>query len=237
MPGGPARRIGLFFKPPRPGQVKTRLVPPLTVEAAALLYEAFLEDAIATARGVPRAEIWLFNGGEPPGWRPPRGHDLPMRPQRGRDLGDRMSRALAELLERGPASAVIAGTDAPTLTPEHLEAAFEALESGRGDLVLGPSPDGGYCLIGTNRPPGDLLDGIAWSTDRVLTETESRAHRLGWQIVRVPGAYDIDTVADLEQLKKECRDFDRAGDNRIALATRRQLRGWPEGASQEGKRD
>lgn len=235
--GDPARRIGLFFKPPRPGQVKTRLVPPLTGEEAARLSAAFLEDVIAAARGVPGADIWLFNGGEPPDWRPDGCADLSLRPQQGRNLGDRMSRALDELLEDGAAPAMIVGTDAPTLSPAILEAAFEALEAGRCDLVLGPVPDGGYCLIGTTRPPGGLLDGIAWSTSQVLAETEARAHRLGWRVIRTPGGYDIDTVPDLETLERECRDLDQAGDGRLALATRRLLREWRDGLPRCGESD
>jgi hypothetical protein len=81
--------------------------------------------------------------------------------------------------------------------------AFAALENSDVDVVLGPSEDGGYYLIGLKQPHPDLFRGIAWSTDRVTTQTLVKADAMGLKVVRLPFWYDVDTAADLDRLRAE----------------------------------
>jgi rSAM/selenodomain-associated transferase 1 len=223
------RRLGIFYKPPVPGRVKTRLVPPLTPHEAAELYAAFLDDTLTLARRTRVDEIILFDAGDPPGWVPPGGRKLRRLDQRGPDLGARMSVALEELLVPGPGNlappaAILLGSDAPTLPPSAVEDAFELLESGTGEIVLGPSPDGGYVLIGVCRVPGELLrTGIAWSTESTLRDTETRARELGWRVAHSPGGADVDTPGDLLRLLGELEVLEASPDRSTAPRSRSVL--------------
>jgi hypothetical protein len=194
--------VGLFAKPPRPGKVKSRLVPSLSPEDAAGLYAAFLGD-LAETLGAGDAWRWWVYSTDPEEQRTswPEGAPLPAgwRHQVGGDLGERMHHALAELLEEAEA-AVLVGSDHPTLPPRFLHRAFSELEAG-ADVVLGPSLDGGYYLVGTRRPRPTLFEGMEWSRPSVLARTEERAREAGLRAVRLPRWYDVDTMADLHFLR------------------------------------
>ncbi len=112
-----------------------------------------LADTLAVACSVPRVGVVVFVT--------PEGSDaeiatlaprlLPIRPQQGADLGDRMRNAIAELIDRdGYDAAILVGTDAPLVTTEHFEEATALLRT-RGGVVIGPADDGGYYLIGMTR--------------------------------------------------------------------------------------
>ncbi|HEX7879718.1 MAG TPA: TIGR04282 family arsenosugar biosynthesis glycosyltransferase [Candidatus Eisenbacteria bacterium] len=195
------RRLGIFYRQPLPGRVKTRLVPVLTPTEAAWLYNAMLTDTVQMARRLLIDQVVLFEDAERPGWRPPCPDDWQHRAQRGADLGRRMVTAIQELMEgTGPTRACLIGTDAPLLGAPLLETAWDALDAGV-DLVTSPTPDGGYAILGmARRPPADFLDGIAWSTGEVLQRTEERARGVGWQAGRVAESRDVDTPDDLSEL-------------------------------------
>jgi rSAM/selenodomain-associated transferase 2/rSAM/selenodomain-associated transferase 1 len=114
--------------------------------------------------------------------------------QAGGNLGSRMQNALQAALDRGNRPAVLVGTDIPAMTAAHIKAAFQALN--RHDLVLGPSHDGGYCLIGMNRPL-NVFQGISWSRPDVLARTLAEARRQGLTVAQLKPVNDIDTEADL----------------------------------------
>jgi rSAM/selenodomain-associated transferase 1 len=195
--------VGLFAKPPRAGRVKSRLVPPLTEEEAAGLYTAFLGD-LAEMLGAEgdawrwwvystdpeeQETLWPAAAPRPTGWRR----------QVGVDLGERMHEALSELLAERAEAAVLIGSDHPTLSPAFLEEAFDLLAN--ADVVLGPSLDGGYYLVGTNRPQPSLFEGVAWSTPSVLQQTLERIRGAGLRAAFLPPWYDVDTAADLHFLR------------------------------------
>lgn len=198
------RRIGLFFKTPEPGRVKTRLTPQLSPEGAARLYRAFVEDTIALCRSLPGVDIVLFHAGGTGTADPRRGiagaEGLPCHEQVPGDLGARMEAALARLLERPGDQALILGTDAPDLPDTTVLEAFATLAV--NDIALGPASDGGYVLVALKRVPPGLFDGIAWSTDTVLSAQCARAEELGLRVALLPPWHDVDLPADLERLRE-----------------------------------
>jgi hypothetical protein len=117
--------------------------------------------------------------------------------QEGGDLGARMLHALSAALAGGAARAAVIGSDVPWLTREAVEAAFAGLEG--HDLVLGPSPDGGYYLIALRQAHPGLFADVPWSTPEVLRATRERAARLGLRVRLLPPLPDVDTVEDLRR--------------------------------------
>ncbi len=214
---GSPDRIGLFFKTPVPGRVKTRLSPPLPPVDAARLYEAFLLDSIRVCRRIETAHTVLFDSADSDEKWSNLPADLPCLPQSGGDLGERMTAAFRELLGSGARKAVLVGSDSPTLPGEYLEAAFRQLD--RSDLVLGPATDGGYYLIGLTRDPGDLFTGMSWSVATVLETTEERARRMGWDVSRTSLWYDVDNFDDLQRLRRDIGSGADAPSTRAVLAT------------------
>lgn len=164
----PRRHLVVFAKAPRRGAAKTRLARDIGRAAAWRFARDMARDlprrlggdgrwrllvAVTPDRFAREGRFW------PPG---------AMRVPQGRgDLGARMARALRRL---PPGPAVAVGSDVPEIAPRHIVAAFRAL--GANDAVFGPSPDGGYWLIGLRRRPApSAFRGVAWSTERALAET------------------------------------------------------------------
>ncbi len=93
---------------------------------------------------------------------------------------------------------MIVGADTPHLRAAAIEAAFAALE--RAPAAVGPCPDGGFHLLGLAAPAPGLFEGVAWSTDRTLTDLEARAAALGLSLARLPELFDVDDGDDLARL-------------------------------------
>jgi rSAM/selenodomain-associated transferase 1 len=120
-------------------------------------------------------------------------------PQTGADLGERMHQALAALFAQGYRRVVLIGSDLPHLPAQTFRLGFESLRRD-AEVVLGPSADGGYYLIGLTRPQPQLFD-LPMSTPDVLRQTLERVERLSLRLTLLPGNFDIDTAADLEKLR------------------------------------
>jgi rSAM/selenodomain-associated transferase 1 len=118
--------------------------------------------------------------------------------QIGDDLGSRMNQAFETLFAQGYTHGLIVGTDTPSLPLERFQQALAALES--HDLVLGPALDGGYYLIGLNRPIPGLFTEIPWSTEQVLALTQEKAGALGLKTALLAPWRDVDTIDDLQAL-------------------------------------
>lgn len=228
------RALIILAKAPRPKRVKTRLAAAIGPRAAADLQRAFLLDllaATATLRGVTR-----FLGCWPSPHHPvfeeiAARQAITLFPQVGRTLGDRMAHALRFVLGVGVREVVLLGSDSPTLPMAYVREAFRWL--GQVPLVLGPSDDGGYYLIGAAAPsaagpPGaagmvvpPVFDGIPWGTARVLALTLTAAERAGVAYRLTPRWYDVDTTDDLRRLATDLRlakDRRRTGETRRVLA-------------------
>ncbi|MCO5244522.1 MAG: TIGR04282 family arsenosugar biosynthesis glycosyltransferase [Anaerolineae bacterium] len=209
-------------KRPAPGHTKTRLTPPLTPEQAAALYECFLRDTLDLMRRVagvqpaiaylPAEERDYFAALAP-------GFELVV--QEGESLGERLDNALTGYLEAGYARVVIMNSDGPTLPASSLAAAFDGLRNG-ADVVLGPSDDGGYYLIGLRQPAPRLLREVRMSTPDVLTDTLRIAAEEKLKVELLPPWYDVDDEASLARLREELATSPSV----VALHTRAFLDRW-----------
>ncbi len=189
----------IFAKEPVPGQVKTRLSPPLSPAAACRLYRGFLEDILEETASVPGLELALAYtpAGARDFFRALAPAMVQLFPQEGGDLGERQARALARGFAMGFEAVLLRGSDTPDLPGSILLEARDQLASGNAELVLGPSRDGGYYLIGLKSLYPELFEGLAWSTDTVLAGTLDRAAALALRVHLLPPWQDIDTSADL----------------------------------------
>jgi len=190
------RLIILYTKFPTPGQVKTRLIPTLGAEGAAKAHRLMVDHALShleklagTTREIHFAGARLSQMQDWLG-------SQSFVEQRGLDLGARLVRSFADSFNQGQEAVLIIGSDCPELSAQHLEEAFEALAT--KPLVLGPALDGGYYLIGLNRPVPQLFSEIPWSSPWVLKATLDIASHLGLSYHLLPPLGDVDEPVDLE---------------------------------------
>jgi rSAM/selenodomain-associated transferase 1 len=148
--------------------------------------------------------------------------DFSLVAQRGSDLGARLHATLAGLLAAGHAGAIAVDSDTPTLPAAFLQQAVDCLIRPGPDVVLGPTEDGGYYLIGVRLAHHELFDAMPWSTSEVLDLTLRRAAAAGLRATCLPSWFDVDTPHDLERL----RTILDAGPA-MACQTARLLAGWP----------
>lgn len=199
----PEARLLIFAKAPVPGRVKTRLAGSLGIRGAAALYQTLLRRTLSIAHAARLCPIEL--------WCAPdarhgffvacrREYGARLRRQCPGALGQRMNQALNRTLAAGHPAVVIGG-DCASLGEAELRTAFGLLAAGH-EAVLGPAADGGYVLIGLNRPCPALFRGIAWSTPTVLAATRRRLGRAGVDWVELPPGWDVDTPADLRRLRR-----------------------------------
>jgi rSAM/selenodomain-associated transferase 2/rSAM/selenodomain-associated transferase 1 len=194
------RRLIVFTRFPFPGQTKTRLIPALGTEAAAGLQSKMTRLIVSRARRVASELEVHFTGADQDrmaGWLGP---GIIYRPQVNGDLGQRMAAAFETGMKHREGPILLIGTDAPELNEANLEKAFTALTN--NDLVLGPARDGGYYLIGLNRPQPRLFEDINWGAEDVLARTISRADALGLSVALLKELVDLDRPDDLPVLLK-----------------------------------
>jgi uncharacterized protein len=190
-------------KRPAPGQTKTRLTPPLSAAQAAQLYECFLRDTLDLMRGVPDVQRSIaFLPVETRDYFAHLAPDFDLILQAGDDLGTRLDHALTHYLTRGCDHAVIMNSDGPTLPIGYVRQAFTELAAG-AEVVLGPTADGGYYLIGLSRPAPRLLREVRMSTSRVLVDTLALAREDNLRVTLLPAWYDVDDAVSLSRLFAE----------------------------------
>jgi hypothetical protein len=196
--------LAVMAKAPIPGTVKTRLVPPFTAEQAAELSGALLADLLDHVQGLGGAERYLFftpdhaaslMGGLA-------GAKFQLLPQRGAELGARMQAVFADLWARGHRKIVLIGGDLPVLPLTCLEQAFAWLDTSAPRVVLGPSRDGGFYLVGMNRLCADIFAGMTWSHSQVLGDTLEKIKSQNAEALQLPLWFDVDTPADLVRLRQ-----------------------------------
>ncbi len=214
----------LMAKAPREGEVKTRLLGALSPEEANLLYIALLSDTFAVMEAVldEREELTIAlcytPEGEEEAFEAVEREGSLMIPQRGEDLGDRLINCFADLFSMGFQSVIVIGGDSPTLPYEYVLDAFDCFETD-DDVVIGPTEDGGYYLVGMRKLHNRIFEDIPWGGANALEATIERAKEAELDLTLLPEWRDVDTPEDLERLKREL-DADKDG----ARFTRRYLR-------------
>ena len=202
----------IFAKAPVPGEVKTRLCPPLTPDEAATLHGSFVLDMLERTKlavaklqlpfhrylaCAPSSELVFFKIME-------ERQGVRLLDQVGADLGQRMHHTFASLFAKGYERVLLVGTDVPTLPLSVYQDALTLL--GKSDVVLGPALDGGYYLIGLTKPAEQLFTQVPWSTDQVLAVTQQNAKTLGLSVSLTTAWRDVDTIADLHSLITACQE-------------------------------
>ena len=215
-------------KAPEPGKVKTRLTPPLTSEEAAALNKHFLQDigqSIAAActqsaaRGVgvytPVGAELVYEDVLPA--------NFLLLVQREGNFGERLIAAVEDLFAVGFESVCLINSDSPTVTAANFAEAARAMARPGDRLVLGPSDDGGYYMVGLKRMHRRIFEEIDWSTEKVFAQTMQRAQEIGLEVHLLPAGFDVDDRATLHRL---CRELlDGASSLDVAPSTREFLAG------------
>lgn len=196
--------IIIFTRYPQAGLTKTRLIPELGAEGAAILQRTMTEQIVHTAgQLVHDRQIQIsvyYAGGSHQQMKQWLGPELLYHEQTGTDLGQKMMLAFADAWDRGLQRAVLVGSDCPAIDFQLITDALEALQDDQ--LVLGPAADGGYYLIGTtNDLPlnrlARLFTDIAWGTSEVFQETVNRARDAEVTTSILKELNDIDHPRDL----------------------------------------
>ena len=197
--------ILVFIKSPEKGTVKSRLAAAIGAEHACRLYENFVLDLLGTLRkttedGNNTLKVCFYppeSGKTIAAWL---GSGYEFLPQQGKDLGERMNNAFRESFSEGYRQILLVGSDIPDLPGKMINDGFASLE--RHGAVIGPTHDGGYCLIGF-RSDGflpDIFTGIPWSTSEVFEQTMARFRLRNFDVSVLPPWQDIDTLEDLRDL-------------------------------------
>jgi rSAM/selenodomain-associated transferase 1 len=200
-----APAVAVMAKVPGAAPVKSRLHAALTAVRATDLYRCFLLDRLDAVAAVPDiARVVAFTPPEarvqmaalaPPGFR--------LVAQEGSGLSERLPRLFDRLLADGHPAVLAMDSDSPTLPMAYVTEAARALLVDEADLVVGPSDDGGYYLIGLRAPRPELFADVPWSSSAVLEVTLTRARGLGLRMRLLPAWFDVDTAGDLRRLRAE----------------------------------
>ncbi|MGI9086274.1 MAG: TIGR04282 family arsenosugar biosynthesis glycosyltransferase [Chthoniobacterales bacterium] len=200
--------LAVMTKAPRPGKVKTRLTPPLSPEEAAALNICFLRDttaaiSVTAANGRARGIAVYTPVGEEAAYENILSREFKLVSQRGDAFGERLIFAAADLFALGFESVCLIDSDSPTVPQSAYQQAVELLARPGDRVVLGPSDDGGYYLIGLKKVHRALFENIDWSTERVCEQTAERARELALELHLLPTWYDVDDRATLRRLCAE----------------------------------
>ena len=221
--------VAIMAKAPQVGEVKTRLVPPLSATDAAALGAAFIQDIagniLAAGQSVPIAAYVAYAPAGTEGiFRAFLPSSVGLLLSRRAGLAASLFDAAEELLDAGHQAVCLVNADSPTLPTGVLIEAAQALQRPGDRVVLGPAEDGGYYLIGLKYAHRRLFEDIDWSTERVFSQTLHRAQELGLETVTLPVWYDVDDAASLWRLRDELLGSAIAGDRYAAPHSRAWLR-------------
>jgi rSAM/selenodomain-associated transferase 1 len=183
----------ILIKNPRPGYVKTRLARTVGDEAALRIYRYLLGKTRVAAQGVRAERVLCYSDVVETNDDWPEA-DFIKTTQAPGDLGARMAASFQSAFDKGAEKAVIIGSDCPALTGALLQRAFDALD--HSDFVLGPTPDGGYYLLGMRHFDETVFQNIEWSTDSVRAHTLDRIAAAGKTCALMPVLSDVDTEED-----------------------------------------
>jgi rSAM/selenodomain-associated transferase 1 len=196
------RQLGVFAKYWEPGAAKTRLATSIGAERAAGVYRAFLATTLRRTEGLAERRVLAYT---PPIRRTEFAAIASSRwtlwEQGCGDLGQRISRYFADAVRHQATQTVLIGSDSPTVPLEYIHDAFRMLET--VPVVLGPSSDGGYYLIGIAGDVPPLFEDIPWSSADVWRQTIRRLGQWGCPYAELPAWYDVDDIQHLLRLEAE----------------------------------
>jgi len=235
--------ICVFAGCPKPGMVETSLEQVLGEKHAAFLVRAFLLDTISNSLRVKDTSIiiafwppdsredfegiiYLFSQEEKNRRIRKRSSDIRLIPQQGADPGERMAGVSKNLFEMGAKKVLITGSKSPQLHPSIFRAALELLN--KKQVVLGPTFDGGYYMVGMKNLYPEIFNGINWGSPAVYKQTADilMENKVAWQELEL--SYDINSPEYLEQLYYEIDTLRLAGDNTLCYHTERCLKSLTE---------
>jgi rSAM/selenodomain-associated transferase 1 len=205
-------QFGVFAKYWRPGAVKTRLAKSIGEVPASQIYKQFLTTIVSRFSEVcdlctlsvsPVSDHVHFHQLQLNRWQ--------LVDQGTGDLGQRMHNYFADSFAKNTERVLLIGSDSPNLPVRFVDQALQELEN--NDIVLGPTEDGGYYLIGMKRLIGEVFEGIAWSTQDVWSQTVAILQRQNVSFGQLPTWYDVDNGQDLERLQRDLKS--RADDERL----------------------
>ena len=196
------RLLVIMAKAPRPGRVKTRLAQSLSAEAVAELYRCLLDDTIALARALPNVKVAIMCPESD-------AEDLvryaedrtEVAAQQGEGLAAGLTSVFAHFAAPGRNSVIAFNSDSPHLPVSVLAEAFDILDN--HDVVVGPTYDGGYYLVGAKDSHPALFDGNGMGTNSALEALLARAGRLQLSVGCTDPFYDVDYEHDLIRLDAE----------------------------------
>lgn len=190
----------IFVKNPVLGKVKTRLAKSIGEKNALLVYEKLLKRTkeIAANLLIDKRVCYSEFIGQDDLWN---NNSFQKKMQKGNDLGEKMYNAFKDAFADSYNNICLIGSDNMELTDEIILQAFSTLS--KKDIVLGPSLDGGYYLIGMKRPHKELFFGKTWGSSKVFYEAVDEITRMNLDHALLPALNDIDQIEDI-------KDEDRA---------------------------
>ena len=222
MPEPVEAALAMFAKAPLPGRVKTRLASVLGFDGAAEFQEQCAHAVWQRISSLPRVCTYICCDSPWPAFERLAGTRR-FRIQRGAGLGERMRSCLNDFLDSGYRKALIVGSDAPSMPSTQVHEALQALDE--ADVVLGPSADGGFTLIGATRTDPQMFRTVTWSRQDTRVNCLVAMRSAGLIAVETATqAYDVDTPADLDRLRR---------DPGLPLRLRRWLARWPPDSSEK----
>jgi glycosyltransferase A (GT-A) superfamily protein (DUF2064 family) len=184
----------VIAKEPLPGKAKTRLHPPLTLEQAAELAAAAIDDTLRAMAVVHATrKILLFDGNR----LPPRSEPYDVIEQ----ISGTLDARLGALFDTCDGPTVLIGMDTPQLTASDLAPAFTDWPDDI-DAWFGPASDGGYWALGMREPRGDLIRGVPMSRDDTGQLQLERLIDAGLTVGVLPTLTDVDTIADAYEVAR-----------------------------------
>ncbi len=205
MASAEAIPIIIFARAPIAGKSKRRLIPALGPAGAAKLHTRMLEHMVDSAcrAGTGPVLLYVTPTVEHESFAAlARRNELEVRLQQGVDLGERMAAAFESVLAAYP-GAVLIGSDCPGISVADLRQAARIIHEGADDAVLGPTVDGGYCLIGLGKKPASrIFEQICWGQETVLAKTRKRMRESELRWVELAVKRDIDRPEDLVALPR-----------------------------------
>ena len=194
----------IMAKAPKPGMVKTRLAQSLPLAAVVELYRCLLEDTIALARSLDDVQVAIMSpAGDVEDLSRAVGDSIPIIPQSGNGLAAGLTSVFAHFAAAGHRRILAFNSDSPHLPASVLNGAFQAL--GQSDVVIGPTHDGGYYLVGATASHPGLFAGDGLGTTNAYETLRGRVRALGLSMSLTDPFYDIDVADDLSRLAGELR--------------------------------